>query len=129
MRYSPPRIGGTVDTPRASDRRLKKESRGLTLLDAGLCANGIAAAIYEAEFFGGRLSLLHMLFFISLCVVGYCGVILLVALIADFAGHERKKLLLVVGTNLLPIVVLVLKHMGFLPFDLTPLHALFEAYL
>jgi len=128
MRSSAPRIGGTIDTPRVRDRQLKKESRGLTLLDIGFCANGIASAIYEADFFAGHFSLLHMLFFISLCVVGYCGVILLLALIADFPGYERRKLLLVVGTNLLPIIVLVLKHMGFLPLDLTPLQTLFEAY-
>ena len=103
-----------------------RRKRGFTLLDALLCANGVAAAIYEAEVLGPRFPLLHVLFFASMCIVAYCGVILLLTLVADFPGQERLTFLLIVGTNLLPALVILAKHFGYLPLDPATLSSFFD---
>ncbi len=104
----------------------RRRKKGFTFFDALLCANGVAAAIYEADVFGARFPLLHVLFFAAMCIVAYCGVILLLTLVAEFPGHDRLTLLLLVGSNLLPTLVILAKHLGYLPLDPATLSSLFD---
>ena len=91
----------------------RKTKRTLSFFDALLFANGIVSSIYESGLSGIRLPLLHLLFFLSICIVGCGGVILILNAISDYLPqNERRIYLFVTAANILPVVVIAVKHLG-----------------
>jgi len=77
-----------------------------------ICAVGVATTIEAIGLLGNPLPVLHgLLFFASLSMGGYFGILVVLNSISDYLPlQQRRRFILFTSCNLMPLIVIIVKH-------------------